>query len=159
MELITPERRDVLESYPGSYMAAVRAGNIPEMTRVVGIRVEDEETIRAIIQTPISGPFMSCFEHSPRAALVGVKVRTYDTFQFKGDVIECGPATSDDDATVEDFVREFCALVAQVGLVPERYGPAFSQGPYSFVRLRVDEVFDQTPRVGAGNRVASREGV
>ena len=156
-ELLSEEMKGVVRAFPGSYMTAVQDGHVPQITRVVGLEVEDSETILAMVQTPISGTFLECLETNPRAALVGVVVTSYLTFQFKGDVIAHWPATEADQATVAEYVAGFCELVAAVGLDPERYGPAFSEGPYTTLRLRVDEVFDQTPRIGAGNRVASRE--
>lgn len=157
-DVLSASMIDVVQSYPGSYITAVKDGHIPVLTRVVGLRVDDPESVTVAIQTPISDEFLACVAQNPRVALVGVKVTTYLTFQFKGNVVATWEATEEDCALIQDYVDGFSALVAHVGLDPVRYGPAFSEGPWTCLRMQIDQVFDQTPRVGAGNLIKSREG-
>ena len=155
--LISPEMADVLATKPGCYVAAAGEGATPQVGRVIGLELEDNQTLRLVVGTQSAANVLSCLDHSPRLAFVGAKLATLLTFQFKGDVIEQGPATESDVALVEDYAKVFGAMVAHVGLDPDRFCTWMTETNFTFLRLRVDEIFDQTPRVGAGNRVASRE--
>jgi hypothetical protein len=155
--LISPEMADVIATAPGCYVAAVGEGLVPQCGRVVGVEQEDAQTLRLVVGTESSANVLDCLAHSRQASFVGAKLATLLTFQFKGEIIEQGEATESDVALVHEYAKVFGALVAHVGLDSERFCTWMSETRFTFLRLRVNEVFDQTPRVGAGNRVAQRE--
>lgn len=155
--LISPEMADVLATHPGCYLAGVSEGNVPEVARVVGLKLEDDDTLRMVVGTRSSANVLACLDHSKRLAFVGAKLATFRTFQFKGEAIEHGPATDEDIALVHTYAEAFSAMVAYVGLDSERFCTWMSETDFTYLRMRVDDIFDQTPRVGAGNQVASRE--
>lgn len=155
--LLSEDMVDVVSTFPGSYITAVQGDATPILTRVVGLEVEDRDTVVVAVQTPISGEFLACLDSNPTVALVGVKLTTFLTFQFKGEILGRWDATDEDKPKIQEYIDGFSALVAHVGLDPTRYGPAFSKGPWTCLRMRINEVFDQTPRVGAGNRIKQRE--
>ena len=156
-DILSPQTMEVIHSYPGSYATAMFEPNTPALTRIVGLKVLDPATVRFMTPTSISGEFIEALNTTPRAAIVGVNVTNYMTFQFKGEVTAVRDANDADLEVIADYREQFCALVAHVGIDPVRYGPSFSSPPYTTFDLKVTDVFDQTPRVGAGERIAGGE--
>ncbi len=143
------------EGFPGLYAASVGEANVPEVTKVVAAHVEPgTDVVRFVVARRFGQRFVEAVARHPRATLVAAKVMDYTTFQFKGRVLESFAATPDDEALAAAHADGFCALVAAIGVDVTRFRPSFTGGPYTTVRLEVDAVFDQTPRVGAGALVS-----
>jgi len=155
--MLSPDIQEVLQDCPGSYASAVGDDNAPVIARVCGLTVEDADHVRVHIPQWYSKAFLAALQDRPAMAVVGVQVTTYRTFQLKGEALEDFPSTDADVAAVESYVAGFGALIEHVGLDSKRYNPIYAAPPYHTVRLRVDQVFDQTPRVGAGNLVKERD--
>ena len=154
--MLTPEMQDVLQTFPGSYISAVGANNVPVITRVVGLSVEDGDHVRVHIPRWYSDAFLATIASRPQVAIVGVQVMTYRTFQFKGEVLDHGAPEDADQQTIASYVEGFGNFVSQVGIDAERYNAVYASAPFHTLRVRVDQVFDQTPRVGAGNLIKER---
>lgn len=154
--ILSAEMREVLRTFPGAYIAAVGDNCCPLITRVVGVEAVDEDRILAYVPQWYSERLLEAAETRPSAALVGVQVTTYRTFQFKGDIVDIRPATEADLAYVASYVDGFGQHLEHVGIDSSRYNPVYASPPIVRVTLRVDSVFDQTPRVGAGNLVKER---
>jgi len=153
-DVITPDLVRHLEQNPGMYASAVDVGARPEIARVVYAAVEPGANIvRLVVAADTSVAFRACLAAGSRVALVAASVHNYVTFQFKGRVVDVGDATPDDIVGVEAYQTAFAALVARVGIDSRRYVVSCFTPPYTTVRVDVDAVFDQTPRMGAGEPV------
>jgi hypothetical protein len=156
--LITPELEAHLEGLPGMYATTASPDRVPEVTRVLSARAEPgNDVLRVVVAGDSSTRFLECARAHPRAALVGVVVSTYRTYQFKGRVVGVEDATPEDVAAVDAYTAGFGELVKHVGIDPVRYLPTIAVPPYVVLRLGVDAIFDQTPRVGAGALVSRTE--
>ena len=156
--LITPELEAHLEGLPGMYATTASPRCVPEVTRVLSARVEAGcDVIRVVVATAFSERFLEFARAHARASLVAVVVSTYRTYQFKGRVVGLEDATPDDVAAVDAYAKGFGELVKHVGIDPVRYLPTIAAPPYTVLRLEVDAIFDQTPRVGAGALVSRAE--
>lgn len=143
-----------LQQTPGLYAGSVDDKLRPETTRVLlAVAEPGTDVIRFVVANPFSQRFLACVASQPRVALVATIVHNYAALQFKGRVLETLPATEADLAGVEAYAARFGELVAHVGIDPAQYLPTWVQGPYTTVRLEVESVFDQTPKLGAGARV------
>ena len=154
--ILSDDMKEVLQTFPGSYVSTVGDDLVPQITRVVGLKVADGDHVLVYIPQWYSEQFLEAIAKRPSIALVGVQVTTYRTFQFKGDVIDTYPSTDDDVSSIEAYVDGFGQLIAHVGLDSIRYNSVYASPPLTTLKLRVDQVFDQTPRVGAGNLVKER---
>ena len=135
---------------PGMY-AACCAGSVPETTRVVAAwATVDAGLVHFVVSDPYSVRFLENVRVAQRASLVAVTLGDFEAYQYKGEIVQCAPADAAALAAVDQYVEDFCALVAHVGIDPLRYPVGFVSGPYTTVTLKVDVIFDQTPRVGAG---------
>lgn len=157
--LLTDEMVEVLKTFPGTYASAVSANNRPVLARVIGLGVEDasKDLVRVHLSEQTGAPLLATLAACPRMALVGVQVTSYRTFQFKGDAVATRPASAEDVSEIEDYVQGFGEFAAHVGIDPTRYSPTYTERPWTTVLLRVDKIYDQTPKPGAGALVSERE--
>ena len=154
--VLTTELAQHIAQTPGMYAACVDAARRPQTTRVLFAVAEPEtDVMRVVVDTDLSLPFLAGLAAGTRVAVVAVVLSSYSTYQFKGTVTEVLPAASDDAAGVATYLEAFGALAARVGIDPVRYAQTLRSGGLTTVRVAVDAVFDQTPRMGAGALVRS----
>ena len=143
---------------PSIYASAVRADGQPLVTRVLGAWPNPgEDRLTFCVSAPYSTDFLAGCAAGARMSVVVVQVATYLTFQFKGAVISATLADAAAVAQTEERLARFGALVAHVGIDASRYHQTYTAGPFMRIEMSVESVFDQTPRLGAGNLVRAAE--
>ena len=111
-----------------------------------------------MVADPYSQVFLERSAVGQRTSLVAVSLGDLVAYQYKGDIVEVAAADEEALAHVDRYVKKFCELVTHVGIDPDRYPVGFVSGPYSVISMNVDVIFDQTPRVGAGQKIDTKEG-
>jgi hypothetical protein len=148
-----------LQRNPGMYAAVADGTHHPETTRVLTATAEEgTDVVRFLVSRAASDRFLAAAAAGNRACIVAASLADYETLQYKGDLVEVRDANDDEVAALHRSVDAFCALVGHVGIDPTRYRAHLEVAPFATLRLRVDSVFDQTPRVGAGELVSTPGG-
>lgn len=148
-----------LNRNPGMYAAIASATHHPETTRVLTATAEEgTDVVRFLVSRASSDRFLAAAAAGRRACIVAASLADYETLQYKGELVEVRDANEDEVAALRRSVDAFCALVGHVGIDPTRYRAHLEVAPFATLRLRVDSVFDQTPRVGAGELVSTLGG-
>ena len=154
--LITQDYIDHFSQTPSMYSSCANDQDTPETTRVLGGWSElDSNIIHFAVETTQSERFISFAEVGNRVSLVSVTLSNYLTYQYKGEIISIEPTSPKDLEKVQAYIDGFCNLVAYVGIDSDRYKVGFAGSSYTIISFKVDSVFDQTPRVGAGALVKS----
>lgn len=157
--VLTPELRAHLAGAPGLYAASVSPTRVPEVVRVIAARdVPDTDDVCFVVDAGAGGAFLGNLQAGARVGLVAAQIPSHLTFQYKGSAVSVDAASTKDAADAEAYVVAFSALVGQMGFDPARFEGALRGGDLRVVRMRVDTVFDQTPRVGAGALLRRQEG-
>lgn len=148
-----------LNRNPGMYAAIASATHHPETTRALTATAEEgTDVVRFLVSRASSDRFLAAAAAGRRACIVAASLADYETLQYKGELVEVRDANDDEVAALRRSVDAFCALVGHVGIDPTRYRAHLEVAPFATLRLRVDSVFDQTPRVGAGELVSTPGG-
>jgi len=99
-------------------------------------------------------PLADLRENDRIAAVVG-DVTNFKALQFKGRLLNHSPATSDEQALVGATLLRLLPVLAQF------FGPGMAEGwsryivePALRLRIQMSEIYDQTPRSGAGQRIS-----
>jgi hypothetical protein len=130
------------------------ANLIPRIQLVSGWEVEsDRLTIRCSIPEVDIDNLISSLEDNGQLALTIEQIGSHETYQFKGNYIGSTPPNSTDLAAHQRIKNRFAQLVSQTFGLPEDLGLAYTPRPSVVVRLRVREIFLQTPGPGAGQRL------
>lgn len=158
--VVTPAFAAHLDRTPGMYAAVADESRHPETTRVLFALAEPgTEIVRFLVSAASAERFLAKATVGRRACLVACALATYETLQYKGDVVEVRPSGEDELEGLRRSIDAFCGLVARVGIDSARYRAHLEVAPFVTIRLKVDSVFDQTPRVGAGSLVSGSRGL
>ena len=127
---------------------------VPEYNRGLGAYVTGSNIIKVHIAKITSERALSNLEDNGMIALTMVKVRTYETYQAKGKAISFLDATEEEQKKVEEYMRIFDEELNVFGL-PSRAVYTFPHNPTVVIEIEVQDIFDQTPKIGAGERLQS----
>ena len=156
--VLTPELRAHLAGAPGLYAASVSPTRLPEVVRVSAAHdVPDTDDVCFVVDAAAGGAFLANLQSGARVALVAAQIPSHLTFQYKGSATSVSVASTEDAAAAETYVVAFSALVGHMGFDPARFEGALRGQDLRVVRMHVESVFDQTPRVGAGALLRRQE--
>jgi hypothetical protein len=147
--MLSEDVADFLQSGVAIILATVD-GELPELWRASGAVVDpDRTTVTLYLPDSFGAAALEKLEQHPRVAAVFTRPSDYMSLQVKGTFTCLRKAGSVDRELQRRYREEFFRAVREVGLVrPERM--IFSSSVA--IELRVEEVFDQTPGPGAGER-------
>jgi len=158
--VLTPAFAAHLDRTPGMYAAVADDSFHPETTRVAFALAEPgSEVVRFLVSAETAERFLAKAVPGRRSCLVAAALNNLETLQYKGEILEVRPSGDDELEGLRRAIDAFCLLVGHVGIDGSRYRAHLAVGPFVTVRLRVDGVFDQTPRVGAGSLVSGSRGL
>lgn len=126
-----------------------------DLVRVLGAMASGHDTIRFFIAEKGADKTLDNLRSNKIISLSVTNVFTLESFQFKGRLVSLKPANEEEIKSVFEFVTRFDEAVSQLGYKPGLvinntvYDPAFS------VEFMVEQIFDQTPKVGAGKQLAA----
>jgi hypothetical protein len=122
----------------------------PNGARVSALRVEDEgESVVAYVPTVAAGPLLDDLHANGQAAIVCVWPPDERGCQVKGLYVDWRDATPDEQAFVAAQWERFRDSLELVGL-PRIASESWIIWPSVAIRVRIRQVFDQTPGPGAG---------
>ncbi|MCC7537208.1 MAG: hypothetical protein IT379_13380 [Deltaproteobacteria bacterium] len=134
-------------------LLATRSASLePAIVRAVGLEVaEDLEQVVVLVPEQLAGETIENLRASSRVAIT--MARTYDhrTFQLKADCLDVSLAGEAHRALAEGYRSAFAGQLEMVG-IPRRITTRVRVWPCLALRLRVTDVFAQTPGPGAGER-------
>jgi hypothetical protein len=146
----------MIESHTTSIWLCNRnARLVPDICRLMGARVEpDRQHVLAYVPGPSGAGVLANLAVAPRLTLLIAHIYTYEAYQVKGTYSghrACTPAEIEYQRAYVDRFAE-CLVVQQ--LPREQIIAAYFHQPSFAVRLRVEELYEQTPRKGTGERLA-----
>jgi hypothetical protein len=138
---------------PCSIVAASRDDRlVPSCTRVAALRCNPgSDRVTIWVATGSSARFLADVRATATVAIVNLEPISHRTLQLKGRAIAVRPAPEQDRVEVEAQLRRYFEHLELVGL-PVRLTDRFVRWPATAIDVAVEEVFDQTPGPGAGER-------
>lgn len=122
----------------------------PACGRAVGLRIEpDRAHVTVFLSDATSERMIRDLHDNGHMALVASEIISHRTLQLKGVAEHVAPAVASERALLDDYVARFGEVLEMVGL-PLHITRRVNTWPATAVRLRVRELFEQTPGPGAG---------
>jgi hypothetical protein len=147
---IPPETAEFIESGVSVLVGSRDARFEPECVRAVGVRVEDGGTALTVFVPAATGArAIANLRDNGRVAVFFSRAMDHASLQVKGTVLDIADAAPGDRPGID---RQRAALAAALGPigVPPRWIFRMAHWPAHAVRLRVEQLFRQTPGPGAG---------
>jgi hypothetical protein len=150
MSILTPELVAFLEG-PNSIMVASRdAALVPALARAVGVMCEpDGQHVVVMVPAEAGRLVLEQLTADGRVAVVTELSATHRTIQLKGQVVAIDLLPESKRPRVEAMAEAFFAQLELLGM-PRTMTTRLVRWPCKAVRVRVEQVFEQSPGPGAG---------
>ena len=128
--------------------------NRPEIGRAVGARPDPSGKRIDLIVSEWQWPATTAnIRASGRAAVTFSRPSDYRTYQIKGPA-DVHPAGQEDIACAERYCKAAASLLAELGLDEHLAAHWLTRRDAALIRLRAEQVFEQTPGPRAGRPIA-----
>jgi len=136
------------------YIGTRSADLDPRGTRLWALRVEsDREHVVAYLFEGGAPEIVRDLEDNGRVAIAVSRPTDHRSCQIKGTFLEARPCRPDEREEVERQADGLLRELETIG-IPRVLTSGWRVWPCVAIRVRVEEVFDQTPGPGAGERLA-----
>jgi hypothetical protein len=128
---------------------------LPVLGRAVGLRTcPDGVSIEVLLSRAQWTDLAAGLQPGALGALTLCRPHDYKSYQIKGRVESLSPADGADHDLAEAYVDRLCATFDGLGIRPPQIAPWLAVKDLVRVRMRLQDIFHQTPGPGAGERVA-----
>ena len=128
------------------------AGLKPEYHRALGARFVDDQHIQIFFDKESSGRTIRNINETQLVSVVLCSLENYESYQFKGKSKGIRESNSEELRQVEDYLRDINVLANKIGF-PDQAMSNFPHSSMMTLLMEVEEIFEQTPKVGAGKKV------
>ena len=130
------------------------AHKVPDVTRLMGVRVEpDRQHVVGYVSQADGEDLIHNLRVTPQLTLLTALVHTYESYQFKGVYTGQWACSAEEVAYQRAYVEGFARASIPYNLPGEKITQAFFRQPALAVRMRIEEIYEQTPRKGTGERI------
>jgi pyridoxine/pyridoxamine 5'-phosphate oxidase len=151
--VITDELHHFLASGLSILVGTADREGRPFAVRAVAARVEAGGTeLVTFLPDALSARVLADLRENPRLAVCFGRPEDHRTVQLKGSVLEVRAAEASDRECVERYRAAFAQTMAFIGMPPD-LTMNFVLWPCQALRMRVEQVFSQTPGPNAGARL------
>jgi hypothetical protein len=150
--MLTPKLLEFVNKPNGMGVGTVDSALKPEFQRVLGAIALDEEHIKIFIDQPSAGRTLGNLKENGRMAVVMVDIQNAESFQFKGLHLRTEDLSDTETDLFNKYMMEFDSLATAFGF-PARGVYQYAHSKMIALTMRVESIYEQTPRKGTGHRV------
>jgi len=148
---ISEKLKTYIHAGNGMMMGTRDASMKPEIQRVLGARVVDDNHIRIFFDNKSAGRIFQNLQDNQLVTVVMCSF-TFESYQFKGKSIRWAEATEEELEMIDDYFRKFTESMAGFGL-GEDFVYKYPHSQMMSLLMEVSEIFEQTPKIGTGQKV------
>ncbi len=134
-------------------LAACGEGLAPQSVRGFGVSFDDSGALRVGIVDEQCPKLLAALRVGQPLAVNLTHPLTFHGRQFKGPLLELQEPSAEAAQAAQQYFGEFTELVAKIGLTPVQCRGFFKTGATRFLRMKPEQMFDQTPGASAGQRL------
>jgi hypothetical protein len=149
--MISSRARRCLEPELSIIVGTVDAQGVPSTCRAVALASDDGlETLTVYVPVATSHSTIQNLATTKRLAVAATHPRTNAATQLKGTTIETWLARDNESELVRSRLEAFGEVLESIG-VPRRLTRSVAHWPAFAIRIRVEQIFEQTPGPNAGS--------
>jgi hypothetical protein len=121
--------------------------------RTCGVRKTEDGDLLILITPELAKSILATIQRNSNLAFTMVNAYTFESYQFKGDYISHSFLSAQDEKMKALFMKGIKRVMGDMGFI---YGDDFKR--YAdmegiAIQMRVNEIFEQTPKKGTGNKL------
>ncbi|QHT68643.1 hypothetical protein GXP67_19335 [Rhodocytophaga rosea] len=126
-----------------------------DMVRVLGVQVDaDRRHLTVYIPESYGADVIRNLSVTDKITFLTAIIFTYESYQVKGTYISHRASTEEEIKYQKAYMDDFAKALQKQGLSREKAYKAYFRQPCIALRMVAEEVYEQTPRKGTGERLA-----
>ncbi len=126
-----------------------------DTVRVMGVIPTGHDSLKFFIAEKTAQRTVDNLRSNKLVALATTNVLNFESYQLKGRLLSIKPANDEEEAWIKEYIIQFDAEVTKIGLPQGFVINNILYLPALAVEFVVEQVFDQTPKIGTGNLVST----
>lgn len=147
---------DKLKHYingPHGMTMGTRDANLkPEYHRVLGTRVMDDQHIKVFVDRKTAGRTLQNLEDNQIMSVVMCSLENFESFQLKGRSVNRMEMTDEERRQFEEYMNGLNEGCVHMGF-PDMLVMNYPHSDMITLVMEVEELYEQTPKVGTGQKV------
>jgi len=147
---------NVLTSSPSAvWLTCCVDGNHPLIGRLSSVNIVDDETVCCYMPTKFANMLSPALVKGSAVAILAACTQSFDSYQLKGHIEDiCNPLP--DEIPRQKYMLElFAKGMASQGFSAAKLYNAYIDDEFIALVIKVESVFDQTPKPGAGFKISN----
>jgi hypothetical protein len=157
--MVIPENIDKMLqlTHTFGWIAGVNSKLMSHLCRTCGAIKVDHEHLSILITPALSESLIETIKNQPNISFTIVNALTFESYQFKGKYVTSNVLNPDLESIKQLYMKGIEDTLGNMGF---KYGGRFNQ--YSglegiAIKMKVGEIFDQTPKQGTGKKLLIKE--
>lgn len=136
------------------WLSTVGKLNLPETIRATGFSLDEQASIICVLVPEILfRHHLSSIEANRYATLLMASMITFESYQIKGLVSSVGASTSKETEQAIISLVKTIGIANEMGLPGQQVFDHLLNEPLLTIRIKIESVFEQTPRPNTGNKI------
>jgi hypothetical protein len=126
-----------------------------DILRGLGAGAAGHDTVKVYVAEKTAGKMLENMRTNKLVNLSVTQIFTSESYQFKGRFLSAKSVNEDEAKAVLEYINQFEEAVSSFGLKPGLIADNLSYNPALAIEFVVDQVFDQTPKIGTGQKLST----
>ena len=126
-----------------------------DIVGVLGGYASGHDTIKFFVAEKTANKTLDNMRSNKLVSLSATNIFTSESYQFKGRFISAKPTTEEEAKGISEYIGQLEEVVASMGYPPGLIADHILYKPGMAIEFVVDQIFDQTPKVGAGQKLTT----
>jgi len=150
--IIPPKLKSFIEGPQGMSLGTRDLNLEPEYCRVLGAEVMENDIVKFFVAKLNSDQTIKNIDDNKLVSITLCSPLSYECYQFKGKCFQYEDSNNEDQGRVEKYMTDFNEYLVKVG-TKDGVVYKWPTKPCITIEMKVEEIFDQTPKIGAGNKI------
>src|SRR5688572_23745026 len=119
-----------------------------DVLRAIGVMVTGHDTVKYYLAESTANKMLDNLRSNKLVNLSVTNIFTSESYQLKGRMLQIKPVTGAEEHLIKEYIQQFDEAIAMAGYKPGLVAAHTPLHPAVSIEFVVDEVFDQTPKMG-----------
>lgn len=136
------------------YLASLNEKQLCDVCRSNGVYLVNQEYLRIIYMHDLSPRVLQNLQANPQLTVTIVSAYTFECYQFKGKYISHEEMSIKDEKFKDTYLKGMVEVIGELGFNMEKVlNEKYVKLAAKTIIMKVEEIFNQTPKKGTGNLV------
>lgn len=136
------------------YLACLNNKQFCDVCRISGIYIVNQESVKIIYMPSLSPDLLNNLQRVPQMTVTVVSAYTFECFQLKGKYLSHENLNAADEKFKNTYLHGMVEVIREMGYKMEKVlSGKFSNLDTLALLMKVEEIYEQTPKEGTGEKI------